>query len=170
MVTPEALSAAASDLSGIGAAIRGATSAASTPTTGIMAAAQDEVSAAIAKLFGAYGQNFQALSAQSTSFHDRFVAAFREGEAAYARTENGNATPLQVLENDVMGVVNTPTELLLNRPLIGDGADGAPGTGRAGGDGGILSGNGGNGGSGAAGQAGGAGGSAGLRGRGGNGA
>ena len=108
-----------------------------------MAAARDEVSAAIARLFGNYGQDFQALSAQSASFHDRFVQAFREGEAAYARTETANASPLQALENDVMGAVNTPTELLMSRPVIGNGADGAPGTGQAGGDGGILEGNGG---------------------------
>jgi PE family len=88
---PEALSAAAADLSGIGEALRGATATAASPTTGIVAAAHDEVSAAIAKLFGTYGQNFHALGAQSASFHDRFVQAFREGQAAYARTETGNA-------------------------------------------------------------------------------
>src|ERR1700722_18203067 len=144
IVVPEALSAAAADLSGIGDALRGATAAAASPTTGIVAAASDEVSTAIAKLFGTYGQNFHALSAQSASFHDRFVQAFRAGEAAYASTEAANGSPLQALENDVMGAVNTPTELLLARPIIGNGANGAPGTGERGGDGGILEGNGGN--------------------------
>lgn len=38
-------------------------------------AAADEVSAAIAELFGAHGQEFQALSAQASAFHDRFVRA-----------------------------------------------------------------------------------------------
>ncbi len=39
--------------------------------------------------------------------------------------------------------MNTPTQLLLGRPLIGNGANGAPGTGQAGGAGGLLYGNGG---------------------------
>ncbi|AMC77873.1 hypothetical protein RN12_2264 [Mycobacterium tuberculosis] len=71
--------------------------------------------------------------------------------------------------------MNAPTQTLLGRPLVGDGADGASGpVGQPGGDGGILWGNGGNGGdSTSPGVAGGAGGSAGLignGGRGGNGA
>lgn len=45
----------------------------------------------------------------------------------------------------VLDVVNGPTQLLLGRPLIGDGANGGPG--QNGGDGGLLYGNGGNGGS-----------------------
>jgi DprA winged helix domain len=70
---------------------------------------------------------------------------------------------------------NAPTQALLGRPIIGNGANGAAGTGQAGGAGGILWGNGGNGGSGAAGTAtapaggGGAGGAAGLFGNGGHG-
>jgi hypothetical protein len=83
------------------------------------------------------------------------------------RTMPSNASPLQTLGQDVLGVVNAPTEALLGRPLIGNGANGAPGTGQAGGPGGILFGNGGAGGSGAPGQAGGAGGAAGLIGNGG---
>lgn len=43
--------------------------------------------------------------------------------------------------------MNAPTQTLLGRPLVGDGADGASGpVGQPGGDGGILWGNGGNGG------------------------
>ncbi len=65
--------------------------------------------------------------------------------------------------------MNAPTQTLLGRPLVGDGADGASGpVGQPGGDGGILWGNGGNGGdSTSPGVAGGAGGSAGLIGNGG---
>src|ERR1043165_7740426 len=48
-------------------------------------------------------------------------------------------------------LINAPTQLLLGRPLIGNGANGAAGTGQAGGAGGILWGNGGTGGSGAVG-------------------
>src|SRR5271155_455484 len=138
IAVPEALSAASADLSGIGESIRAATAVAAPSTTGIVPPALDEVSAAIARLFGTYGQDFHALSAQSASFHDRFVQAFNTGEAAYVSTEAANASPLQTLKNDVMGAVNTPTEMLLARPIIGDGTNGAPGTGQNGGDGGIF--------------------------------
>ena len=57
---PEALAGASADLSGIGEAIREATSAAAPSTMGIVPAALDEVSAAIAALFGAHGQAYQA--------------------------------------------------------------------------------------------------------------
>ncbi|WP_342781104.1 PGRS repeat-containing protein, partial [Mycobacterium helveticum] len=75
---------------------------------------------------------------------------------------NGS-TPLQ----GVFNVVNAPTESLLGRPLIANGANAAPGSGLNGGAGGLLMGNGGAGGSGAADPSGGAGGAAGLLGAGG---
>ena len=49
--------------------------AATAPTTAVMAAAGDEVSAAIAALFSAHGQGFQALSARAAAFHSQFVVA-----------------------------------------------------------------------------------------------
>jgi PPE-repeat protein len=52
------------------------------------------------------------------------------------------------VQQDVLGVINAPTNLLLGRPLIGNGTNGAAGTGQPGGAGGILWGNGGTGGSG----------------------
>ena len=150
----DALGTAVTDLGGLNSSIRGATAAAAAPTTGIVAAAGDEISAAIAKLFGGYGQGFQAVSAQAASFHDRFLQAFQAGVDAYARTEVAGTSTLQALKNDVMGLINTPTELAASRPLFGDGANGAAGTGENGGDGGYLGGNGGNGGSGVPGTAG----------------
>ena len=69
IAAPEALASVSADLSGIGEAIRQATSAAAPSTTSVLAAAEDEVSAAVSKLFGSYGQEFQALSAQGSLFH-----------------------------------------------------------------------------------------------------
>ncbi len=66
---PDAMAAAASDVAGIGSAIGAANAAAAAHTTGVLAAAEDEVSAAIAALFSAHGQGFQALSAQAAAFH-----------------------------------------------------------------------------------------------------
>jgi PE family len=167
VVAPEVLAAAAADVVGIGSALSAAHAAAVGPTTAVAAAAGDEVSVAIAALFGGYGQRFAALGAQTALFHDQFVSALRAGGLAYAATEAAGVSPLQTVEHEVLGVINAPTEALLGRPLIGNGAAGAAGTGQAGGAGGLLIGNGGTGGSGAAGQAGGNGGSAGLFGNGG---
>jgi hypothetical protein len=169
--SPDVLSSASSDLSGIGSAIRAANFAAAPSTTSVAAAASDEVSAAISAVFGAHGQQYQALSAQVAKFHDQFVQALNGGGLMYAATEAANASPLRAAAaspaQGVLGVINAPTEKLIGRPLIGNGKNGAPGTGQAGGPGGLLIGNGGNGGSGAAGKAGGRGGNAGLIGNGG---
>ncbi len=167
MVAPDMVTAAAQDVARIGAVVGAANAAAVTQTTSVVVAAADEVSAAIAALFGAYGQQYQQLGVQAAALHEQFVQALTAGAGAYAAGEAASASPLQALEQGVLGVINAPTNLLLGRPLIGDGSNGAAGTGQAGGAGGILVGNGGNGGSGAPGGAGGAGGSAGLVGQGG---
>lgn len=155
MVAPELVAAAAADLTGIGQAISAANAAAAGPTTQVLAAAGDEVSAAIAALFGTHAQEYQALSARVATFHEQFVRSLTAAGSAYATAEAANASPLQALEQQVLGAINAPTQLWLGRPLIGDGVHGAPGTGQPGGAGGLLWGNGGNGGSGAAGQVGG---------------
>uniref|UniRef100_UPI00214D245C PE family protein n=2 Tax=Mycobacterium tuberculosis TaxID=1773 RepID=UPI00214D245C len=170
IAAPETLVRAASDLANIGSTLGAANAAALGPTTELLAAGADEVSAAIASLFAAHGQAYQAVSAQMSAFHAQFVQTFTAGAGAYASAEAAAAAPLEGLLN----IVNTPTQLLLGRPLIGNGANGAPGTGQAGGAGGLLYGNGGAGGNGGAatipggnGGAGGAGGNAWLFGNGG---
>ena len=169
VVGPETVGAAAGDLVGLGSVIDAANAAARVSTTQLLAAGGDEVSAAIAALFGGYGQAFQVISAQAATFHRQFAQALNAGAGAYAAAEAAGASSLQTLEQDVVGVINAPSNALLGRPLIGNGTNGVPGTGQAGGPGGILWGNGGNGGSGLPGQTGGAGGPAGLFGNGGTG-
>ncbi|MCV7074608.1 PE domain-containing protein, partial [Mycobacterium szulgai] len=138
IAAPEVLAAATGDLSGIGEALRAAAATAAAPTTGIAPLAGDEVSAAITRLFGSYAQDFQALSARTALFHAEFVQALQAGAGAYTAAEAANVSPLQTIENDILAVINSPTNLLLGRPLIGNGTDGAPGTGSAGGAGGIV--------------------------------
>ncbi len=158
---PEALAAAAGDLTGIGEALRAATAAAAPSTTSLVAAAGDEVSTAIATLFSEHAQSYQALSAQMAAFHDRFMNALAGASGSYASAEAANVTPLQTIEQDLLGAVNAPTQVLFGRGLIGDGANGtAPG--QAGGAGGLLIGNGGNGGPRGGGPRGGGGGGAGV--------
>lgn len=78
VAAPEVVVAAASDLAGIGSAIGAANAAAAVPTMGCHAGA-DEVSAAVADLFGAHAQAYQALSAQAALFHEQFVHAMTAG-------------------------------------------------------------------------------------------
>jgi PE family len=109
---------AAGNMAGIGSAINGANAAAAAAsTTQLLPAASDEASGATSALFGGYAQEYQALSAQMALFHDQFVQALTSG--AGAATEAANASPLQTLEQDVLGVINAPTNLVLGRPLIG---------------------------------------------------
>lgn len=173
VVVPEAVTDAAESLASLGARINAANAAASAPTTGIVAAAGDEVSAAIATLFSQHASGYQALSSQVAAFHAQLLRTLDAGAGAYAAAEAANTAQLQALERDALGLINTPTNTLLGRPLIGDGTNGTTntqGVGTAGGAGGILWGNGGSGGdSTAMGVAGGAGGPAGLIGTGGTG-
>ncbi|WP_156689786.1 PE family protein, partial [Mycobacterium sp. Marseille-P9652] len=137
VVGTETLTAASTDLTGIGTAVRAAHAAAAGSTTQIAVAAQDEVSAAVSQLFGTYAREYQAISAQATAFHDQFVQALANAGNAYALTEAASASPLQTLEDDILGVINAPTNFLFGRPLIGDGAN-ATTPGGAGGPGGFL--------------------------------
>ncbi|OPE46979.1 hypothetical protein BV508_23775, partial [Mycobacterium intermedium] len=116
--------AATTDLAHIGAALTQANSAAAPSTTGLLAAGADEVSTAIAALFGSHAQAYQALSAEAEAFHAQFVQLVKSGATSYATAEAGNAGSLQMVEQQLLGAVNAPTNALLGRPLIGDGAAG----------------------------------------------
>ncbi|AIH43834.1 PE family protein, partial [Mycobacterium tuberculosis] len=119
IVAPEALMSVASEVAGIGSALNAANAAAAAPTTGVLAAAADEVSAAMAALFGAHAQEYQRLSAQAAGFHAQFVQALNAGVNSYASAEAANASPLQAVEQQVLGLINGPAQTLLGRPLIG---------------------------------------------------
>jgi hypothetical protein len=119
---PELMSAAALDLQGVGSALSEAHAAAAGATTRVAAAAADEVSTAIASLFSAHAEEFQALGAQAAAFHDQFVRALSASAGSYAGAEGANATLLlEQLQQDVLTAVNAPTQALLGRPLIGTG-------------------------------------------------
>lgn len=172
VVVPEFLTSAAADVENIGSTLRAANAAAAASTTALAAAGADEVSAAVAALFARFGQEYQAVSAQASAFHQQFVQTLNSASGSYAAAEATIASQLQTAQHDLLGAVNAPTETLLGRPLIGDGAPGTA-TSPNGGAGGLLYGNGGNGysatASGVGGGAGGTGGAAGLLGWGANG-
>jgi PE family len=88
---PEALTAAAGNLQGIGSAMSARNVAAAVPTTGVVPAAADEVSALTAAQFAAHAQMYQAVSAQAAAIHEMFVNTLATSAGSYAATEAANA-------------------------------------------------------------------------------
>jgi hypothetical protein len=102
---PQLLAAAAGNVADINSAIGAARTAAAGPTTGLVAAAGDEVSAMSAALFGAYGQEYQALLQQAAAFHEQFVAALSSAGNAYAGAEAAASNSLGTLGGDVQALM-----------------------------------------------------------------
>lgn len=166
-VAPEWLTSTSSNVERLGVELSAAHAAAAVPTTALPAAAGDEVSAAAAALFAGFGRDYQVLAAQAGGFQRQFARALADAAGSYQAADATGASLLRSAEQNVLGAVNAPTQLLLGRPLIGDGTNGTAAS-PNGGDGGLLYGNGGAGYSQtAAGAVGGAGGQAGLIGNGG---
>ncbi|MEB4244143.1 PE family protein, partial [Mycobacterium ulcerans] len=159
IAVPDLMAHATTELSSIGSALTAANAAAAVPTTGVLAAGADDVSAAVASLFAGHAQAYQSLGGQVAAFHQQFLEGLRGASGAYVAAEAANVWPLQ----DLLGLINAPTQALLGRPLIGNGTNGTAAN-PNGGVGGLLIGNGGAGGAGGA-----AGGGLGNGGNGGNG-
>ncbi|WP_204815125.1 PE family protein [Mycobacterium riyadhense] len=149
VIAPELVSAAAGEMEGIGSALGAAAAAAAAPTTGVAAAAADEVSAAISRLFGIYGQEFQAINAQAAAFHAEFVRLLNGSAAAYLSTEIANAERnlLNALSAGGLAAASSgaaaaassgasAAEPLLGLPILGGGSGGIGGL--LGGSGGLL--------------------------------
>ncbi len=115
-VAPEHMASAAQDLAGIRSALGESYAAAAAPTTGLVAAAEDEVSTAIASAFGAFGRQFQVISAQVAGFHDEFVNLLNAGAGAYISTEVAN------VKNNLLNAVNAPAKALSEHPSTRRGA------------------------------------------------
>lgn len=139
---PDLVTAAAGQLAGIRSSIGAAAEAAAAPTTGIAQAAADEISAAISRLFGTYGQEFQAVNSQAAAFHAAFVRLLNGGAAAYVDAEIINAE--RILLGGAAGFPTAaPTDPLggLLDGLLGGGTSATTGGGLSsvlGGSGGIL--------------------------------
>jgi hypothetical protein len=88
---PEAVAAAAGDLSNIGSNLSTATAAAEAPTASVVAAGGDEVSAIVAQMFAGHAQAYQALASQASKFHNQFVQLLSGSGSQYASTEAANA-------------------------------------------------------------------------------
>ena len=87
IAVPEMMTAAATDLAGIGSELSEAHMAAAPPTVALMPAAADEVSAGVAHLFSRYAEDFHGLAAQAAAFNDQFVQNLRAGAFSYTDIE-----------------------------------------------------------------------------------
>lgn len=90
------MATAAADVEGI-AAVGRANTAAAGRISGIAAAAGDEISAAVANLFGAYGQEYEAVILQARAFEEQFAQALAAASSAYQQAESAAVAALQGL-------------------------------------------------------------------------
>jgi hypothetical protein len=88
---PEMLSAAASNLAGIGDVMAAQNAAAAGPTAGVVAPAVDVVSAMTAAQFEQHAQLYQQIAAQAAAVHEQLVATLRADAGSYEATEAANA-------------------------------------------------------------------------------
>jgi hypothetical protein len=98
IAAPEMMTAAATDLAGIGSALTEAHTAAATPTIGLVPAAADEVSAGVAHLFSRYAEDYHALAGKAAAFQEQFVQHLHAGAFSYASIEAALASLLQDLK------------------------------------------------------------------------
>ncbi|OIN78093.1 PE family protein [Mycobacterium malmoense] len=87
---PGLLTAAAGNLSTIGASMSAANAAVEGPTTQVVAPAADQVSALVATQFAAHGLAYQTVALIAGQIHEAFASALAIGGTAYAVTEATN--------------------------------------------------------------------------------
>jgi hypothetical protein len=107
VAAPDMVATAAQNLASIHSTLSEASATIAGPTTGVVAAAQDEVSASVAQMFGAFGQEYQEISAQTQALHLQFVNLLNSGATAYAATEAAN------VQQTLAAAVNAPAKTLL---------------------------------------------------------
>jgi hypothetical protein len=87
ITAPEMMTAAATDLAGIGSALSEAHTAAMAATVGLVPAAADEVSAAVTHLFSGYAQGFHELVGKAAASQGQFAEHLKAGAFSYASIE-----------------------------------------------------------------------------------
>jgi PPE-repeat protein len=135
---PAALSAAATQLEGLGNSFAAESSAAASSTTDVLPAATDEVSVLQAGVFSTYGQLYQSVSAQAQAIHQQFVQLLNQSSGSYQDTENANnagaaanalsngagsaasqaaTNPIDTLTGLISGLTSTLTGSVVNSPI-----------------------------------------------------
>ena len=87
---PAAISAAATQLEGVGNSFAAESAGAAAPTTAISPAAADEVSILQSGVFSTYGQLYQTVCAQAQAIHQQFVNTLQQSSGSYQETEGAN--------------------------------------------------------------------------------
>ena len=87
---PAAISAAATQLEGVGNSFATESAGAAGSTTAISPAAADEVSILQSGVFSTYGQLYQTVSAQAQAIHQQFVNLLQSSSSSYSDTEAAN--------------------------------------------------------------------------------
>jgi hypothetical protein len=102
---PAVISAAATQLEGIGTSFATESAAAAGSTTDVLPAATDEVSILQAGVFSTYGQLYQSVSAQAQAIHQQFTQLLNQSSGSYQATESANqaATAANALSSGASG-------------------------------------------------------------------
>ena len=128
---PAALSAAATQLEGVGTSFATESSAAAGSTTAISPAAADEVSILQSGAFSTYGQLYQTVSAQAQAIHQQFVNLLQSSSGSYQETEGANqvgaaanslsgasSAAAQPAQGPITGGITSLTSFLTGLPLV----------------------------------------------------
>ena len=105
---PEALSAAAGSLQGIGSPLNAQNAAAAAPMTGVVPAAADEVSALTAAQFVAHAQLYQAVSAQAAAIHEMFVNTLDTSAVSRANRCTAKENASVIFASGVVEAIGNP--------------------------------------------------------------
>ncbi len=103
VAAPQAVAAAATDLSNVASTIDGANATASLSTVGELAAAADQISLAVGAFFSGHAESYQAICSQMTQFHTQFVQAVHSAGSQYATAEAANASSIRGGVRDLLG-------------------------------------------------------------------
>src|SRR5271170_8394488 len=128
---PAAISAAATQLEGVGTSFATESAGAAGSTTAVAPAAADEVSILQAGVFSTYGQLYQTVSAQAQAIHQQFVSLLQSSSGSYQETESANqvgaaasslansvASPAAVpAQGGLTGIINDLTSFLSGSAL-----------------------------------------------------
>jgi hypothetical protein len=130
---PAAISAAATQLEGIGNSFAAESEGAAAPTTAIAPAAADEVSILQSGAFSTYGQLYQTVSAQAQTVHQQFVNTLQQSSGSYQETEaanqagaaanslgnNASSAASSAQDQPITDLINNLTSFLTTGPVFG---------------------------------------------------
>ncbi|MGV0626540.1 PE family protein [Mycolicibacter minnesotensis] len=117
---PEAMTAAAGQLAGIGETLTAESAAVQAPTTTIAPAGTDPVSLLQAALFATYGDLYQSISAQAAAVHQQLVQTIGQNATQYSSAEQANqasaslSSGLEGFLSNILGVPDSGSSSLLS--------------------------------------------------------